>query len=70
MTPPSDFLFKRLLAAVKTKRKVKGVCSGLYPQAGWIEEPETRGQKGDVGISWKPRKRVLPGGTPNVRKTF
>ena len=29
LTPPSDFLFNRLLAAVKTKRKIKSPA--LYP---------------------------------------
>lgn len=29
LTPPSDFLFSRLLAAVKTKKKIKSLA--LYP---------------------------------------
>lgn len=29
LTPPSDFLFNRLLAAVKTKRKIKSLA--LHP---------------------------------------
>lgn len=64
LTPPSDFLFSRLLAAVKTKRKIKP--PELYPLPNL--KSGSRIHKSLLCLTWGPGVSWKRLGSPSARR--